>query len=516
MRSYDAVIIGAGNAGLGAAASLVSQGLRPLVIERHNLPGGCATSFVRGRFEFDASIHALLYDCPPLANPTFKQCWERIGLTEPMYPVPNGMLNMCIGKDGSVKKYVLDTGREEFISSVEKQIPGSREVMERFFNIGWELLNGSGVLASVMDNAGDSSAKDAAVKRFKHEYPDYEAYISLSAQQAFEKLGMSDELRELIGILWFYPGVRLDRIPFMIYCGMFLTTVSYDCYFPRDCAHGYTAEFEKYIRENGGDMWFNTEVTEIDVKDGKVCAVKTDHGDVIETNCVISNAPPMAVYEKLIQPKSAVAKKSVQRCRSKKNNFSFFIVYLGLDATAEKIGMRNHHQFINTTNDYFATYDAGFTLKKPFCMGGLCPNVTVKDFSPEGTSVLSIAVPIQADAFEGLGQKEYFEVKEKLAADIVTEYEHIAGLDLHSHIEEISVATPATLSRYVGMAGGALGYQITVDTHPIAAAIAESGMKEISGLSFVGQFASGIGYSNNPAGFVHGDNIGAALKGGRI
>ena len=59
MRDFDAVVIGAGNAGLTAAATLQRAGVSTLLIERHNVPGGCATSFRRGRFEFETALHQL-------------------------------------------------------------------------------------------------------------------------------------------------------------------------------------------------------------------------------------------------------------------------------------------------------------------------------------------------------------------------------------------------------------------------------------------------------------------------
>ena len=49
-RSYDAVVVGAGNGGLVAAAHFAIKGINVLVLEQHNLPGGFATSFIRGRF----------------------------------------------------------------------------------------------------------------------------------------------------------------------------------------------------------------------------------------------------------------------------------------------------------------------------------------------------------------------------------------------------------------------------------------------------------------------------------
>ncbi|MFX0574585.1 FAD-dependent oxidoreductase [Nocardia nepalensis] len=59
MSDYDVIVVGAGNAGLTAAATLQRAGARTLLVERHNVPGGCGTSFRRGRFEFEVALHQL-------------------------------------------------------------------------------------------------------------------------------------------------------------------------------------------------------------------------------------------------------------------------------------------------------------------------------------------------------------------------------------------------------------------------------------------------------------------------
>ena len=58
-NKYDVIVVGAGNGGLAAAANTAKAGLKTLLLEKHNLPGGCATSFRRGRFEFEPSLHEL-------------------------------------------------------------------------------------------------------------------------------------------------------------------------------------------------------------------------------------------------------------------------------------------------------------------------------------------------------------------------------------------------------------------------------------------------------------------------
>ncbi|MCK4779301.1 MAG: NAD(P)-binding protein, partial [Candidatus Lokiarchaeota archaeon] len=57
--TYPIIVIGAGLGGLGAACQLALVGKQVLLLEKHNVPGGFATSFVRGRFEFEGALHEL-------------------------------------------------------------------------------------------------------------------------------------------------------------------------------------------------------------------------------------------------------------------------------------------------------------------------------------------------------------------------------------------------------------------------------------------------------------------------
>ena len=59
MPDYDVVVIGAGNGGLTSALTLAKNGIKVLLLEKHNVPGGCATSLIRGKFEFEVSPHQL-------------------------------------------------------------------------------------------------------------------------------------------------------------------------------------------------------------------------------------------------------------------------------------------------------------------------------------------------------------------------------------------------------------------------------------------------------------------------
>ncbi len=82
MKKYDAVVIGAGNGGLTAAVRLAQSGAKTLLVEKHNLPGGFATSFRRGRFEFEASLHELNDFGPPDNAGDLRVLFDELGVTD--------------------------------------------------------------------------------------------------------------------------------------------------------------------------------------------------------------------------------------------------------------------------------------------------------------------------------------------------------------------------------------------------------------------------------------------------
>ena len=58
---YDVVIIGGALAGLSCALQLQQKGIKDiLILEKHNLPGGLATSYVRNGIEIEATLHEMM------------------------------------------------------------------------------------------------------------------------------------------------------------------------------------------------------------------------------------------------------------------------------------------------------------------------------------------------------------------------------------------------------------------------------------------------------------------------
>ena len=79
---YDAVVVGAGLGGLCCAAHLARNGFKTLLVEQYDVPGGYATSFVRGAdrgdkgdFTCEVSLHS-----SGLGSPGMRGMFEDLGV----------------------------------------------------------------------------------------------------------------------------------------------------------------------------------------------------------------------------------------------------------------------------------------------------------------------------------------------------------------------------------------------------------------------------------------------------
>ncbi len=505
--SYEAVVVGAGNGGLGAALQLALKGVKTLLLEQHNVPGGFATSFVRGRFEFDASLHELA-DVGSADNAgSLRVFLDEAGTDIDWVAIPEAYRVILTDENLNVR---VPFGIEELIDTIESEVPGSRKAMTKYMELCKDVNGALGILGGIADSAKpdrmisdfmsfvrDSDNPIEEIASIVRKLMNLLRVISKTVDQVSDEYKLPDRARAILYPYWCYLGLPMSRLSFTSWGAMLISYMTKGAYVPRMRSQELTMAMESRIRELGGRIEYNTRVEEILVERGKVTGVRTSQGDEIRTSQIIANVSPTLVYNDLISPKTEVPKIALKNVNARKHASSCIVVYMGLDTTLDELGLTDYGYFISKNMDTDEIYDSTYVLDVPIMQATTCLNNVIPDCSPPGTSIVSITTLFSMDSWSDVTPKDYFKVKNRIANGLIDQLENGTGANIRDHIEEIEVATPATFARYTRSYKGVVyGYELDPWDGVIARVVTKEDEKYIKGLEIGGGFSfMGHGYN---------------------
>ncbi|HHU83883.1 MAG TPA: NAD(P)/FAD-dependent oxidoreductase [Clostridiales bacterium] len=491
---YDFVVVGSGCAGLAAACELKQAGKKVLLIEQHNLPGGCASSFVRGRFEFDPSLHELC-TIGSVENPgiTRKQL-EAYGVNINWQKVPDCFRIVSEYSDGSLMDVTMPSGKEAFIAKMAEYVPDSKKATEDMFELFAEISAGLEYTSQ-----GDENLNG---KVLMEKFPNLLKIGSYPCMPVFKKLGFSQKAIDILSTYWSYLGVDMDHLSFLHYSQMVESYVELSAYIPEHTSHEISVAMVEAFRNMGGECLFNCRATEFIFDNKKCVGVKTTAGD-IECDCVLANINPDIIYAKMM-PEHAVPEREKRLSAARKGRYGarMFTAHFGLNKTAEELGIKDYSIFMPSTADSSKEYESLKKIATNNYTIFLCYNIVNPNFSPEGTSVVSFTTTYTSpEDWNKVTQENYFNVKDEIAKKFVGLLKEKTGIDIKDAIEEVAIASPMTFSRYLGVPeGSAYGFETRDWDGIIARTMGMEFDYTINGLIPIG--TSGIrgdGYSSNYA-----------------
>ena len=321
-KRYDVVVIGAGNGGLTAAIRVLQGGYSCLLLEKHNLPGGFATSFKRGRFEFEASLHELNDFGSPTEPGDIRTLFRELGVEDKIDWIRIPEAYHLITTD---KKYDCEMpfGVEAFIDRMEQYVPGSRKSMTEFFQLCNEVRD-----AQTYSNAVNGNTDSDYMKSH---FPNFIKAGSYSVNEVLEALKMPQAARDILNAYWCYLGVDCDRLSFLHYGSMVIRYITRDAWMPKMRSHEISLAMDARIRELGGDIWYHSEAASILTDDNRaITGVQLTDGTVIETRHVIANCAPHLVFGKMLDKKS-VTEAQIRATNARTFAGRGFTLFLGLN-----------------------------------------------------------------------------------------------------------------------------------------------------------------------------------------
>lgn len=494
MKQWDAVVIGAGNGGLAAAATLAKAGKRTLLLERHSVPGGFATSFRRGRFEFEASLHEMCGFGRTPGQGNVRVLFDSLGISDRIdwVDVPSAF-HVITRNDEKNLDAAMPFGVEAFIDKMEWYVPGSRAGMRALFDLAEDISNTTAFLGGLQGNYSLDAAK-AILK----EHLNFVRVASYDSNTVLRALGVPQRAIDIFNTYWCYLGADCDTLSFIHYISMVHSYLTYGAVVPKGRSHEMSSTLLERFEELGGEVWLNTHVNEILLQDGKVCGVCLENGEVLHTQHVISNVSQHNVFGKMILPED-VPEWEIKKANAREFAMRGFALFLGLNRSHEELGIKDHCYMIYDTIDTRRQYELSKSIETNNVQATVCPNVADPDCSAPGTSILYFTRTYAEDAWGSVKAEDYEDTKRRVAGKMIADFEAALGTNIREHIEEIAIATPMTYARYTDTPQGVIYGYYASKWDGIVPRIMMAGMDEkVPGLRFAGGFGTQLlGYSTS-------------------
>ncbi len=458
---YDVVVIGAGLGGLSAAASLARKGLSVLVLERHVVPGGYATSFTRGRYEFEVSLHVLSDIGSPERPGGLQKFLRNVGAWDDVEFTRVQHFSRSVFPDHDVVLPMDPSGFEEAACrAFPGSAPGIRRFMKRIMAVAREA---DGLSDAFARSRGGRLLRLATLPLRLRAMPRY-AFTSLEA--VLDRDIDDPRARALLCQAWSYVGMPPSSCSFLFYAATLGSLLNHGGWYPKTRSQGLSTALVRALRRHGGRLRLGNGARRITVRDGRVAGVVDDEGNEIEARAVVSNAGPIVTYRDLIG-REHLPNGTLDRLRRHTLGTSIFQVYLGVARPVAALGIDSHEVMTNESYDVEAHYRRGFTFERPGHMLIGCPNLAIPEISPPGTALVTLTAMVYGEPWLLVPPDEYVDRKTRFAERMLAWAETVAP-GLRDAVEVVEVGTPVTMARYAGHPGGAIyGFENRPSSHTV-------------------------------------------------
>jgi len=439
MPDYDVIVIGAGNGGLTASASLAKRGAKVLLLERHNLPGGCATSFIRGRFEFEVALHQLSgLGTPEQPGPLRGLLGQLDVLDKIEFTEEDTLYRTIIPGEFEV---TLKADRAEAIAALKEKFPDEAGAIDRFFDLVWEFC---------MQMVSIFYMRDPEASRDK--YPTYCKYALKPSQEVLDGFFTSPLLKLALASYWGYVGLPPSRLTFMDLAMLLWVYIEFKPFHIKGGSQAMSNAILDAFIQAGGHPRFNCGAKKIIISDNRVRGVVTETGEEITCDYVVSNASIITTYVEMVGEEH-IPDDKLRMLGSRSVGPSGFAVYCGLDCEPQDLGIDVSTQFICLNTDIERQFAAWRTFDTPEMCGMSCYDVADPDFSPPGACQVALINLQFADHWLTIPPAQYADAKYRYAREMISLVEKVYP-GFSDALEEVEASTPVTHLRYLGHPGG--------------------------------------------------------------
>ena len=437
----DVVVVGAGLGGLACAADLAGQGAGVIVLERHGLVGGYASSFTRGPFTFDVSQHSVggLSE-----GQSFWQLLDRLGVASRVETVRPATLATMIGADGRLE---IPNEKEACLEALASTSPREEQALRKLLETCTAIHRDT--VAGALDNDMRRLIRG----------------MRLAGERTFdavlEESISSPRLRAALAAPWVLIGLPPSRASFSWFAKVLATTYVEGAGHIVGGGQALSDAIAERARERGAEIRTGEGARQIVVENGRVAAVETQAEERIEARTVVAGLDPWSLAELLDgeQPAEPTGEPSL----------SMIATYMGLGTGAGSIDMPEGTTFIQGSGDAEEAYrsslrgdvgSADLVFSNPSPLDG--------GYAPEGKAMVHAVALVNGRPWFDLDASSYVKRKRQAARALLDRLERLCpGIEKSVEVQE--TATPRTMFGYTRNHVGAV--------YGLAQTLAQSGAR---------------------------------------
>ncbi len=453
---YDTIIIGAGLGGLTAGAKLAKAGQKVLLIEQHDIPGGCATTFQRKKFTLEAGLHEM----DGFTENSFKKkIFEDLEVFKGVEFIRLPEFYRTLWKDTD---FVFPENPEEAAAKLKAEFPAEAQAIDKYFRY----VTGLGKEIETLPRTRLQKRIKGAF--FPFFYPKLVRSTLNTAGGFLDKLFHDETLKMiLLSNSSYYHDDPYSLSMFYFAAGQnsYYTGGSY---FVKGGSQKLSDHLMQFIRSHGGEVLLKKKVTSVITIDGRAIGVTFETNDKsagqeekrFARNIIANAAVPQVAHSLLRGDPAKQLKKQTGKMQP---GPSILTVYLGFKKPPKQLGNRAYSTFViddtvNSPKDIAANARAGFDHRSfVFVDYGMID----AGLAPEGKAVGVICTMDYAADWKGMDKKTYRKKKKETAEQLIERLEKVVP-GISQIIEYQEVSTPLTIERYTwNPAGTPYGYAQT-------------------------------------------------------
>ncbi len=453
-KQYDILIIGAGIAGLVAGNYLIDKGKRVLIVEQAPYPGGCACSFQRKGYHFDAAVHWI---SQAGEGGIVRQILTEFGLSDKVrfnrlprpasIIAPGSRIDLEFGKLGLVDAFSSAyPGESGSIAALWDEADATKAELWRLIKTG---ASNKSALGRLLFNI-----------TFPLKFKRIAKYHKKPASEVIRGYCKDERLAGSLDALGIFPGIS-----FVHYSWFNSVGLDSDAYYPKGGIQAVPDALARRFAEKGGEIRYKTMVEKILIENGAAEGVRIAGGEEIAVDTVISAGDARNTFLNMVGEES-LPSSFVSGLKNWKQSEAFFYVYLGVDIDLRKAGFDGSPiWYLPDSVD-----KENFPMLGGRALGIGMPSLLDPALAPAGKGIVILGMTASCTHMAGCpvrkdisGDVIYKAVKEKIVDYMVgLAEEAIPGIG--EHIEIKVGASPHTFERYtMNYMGASSGWSMAAD-----------------------------------------------------